>query len=455
MTILQEWRRARGTQTTVITLHLLAVVRTLCFGAQCVGVQFVSAQGFNAQGFNALVGSEPVVTAQLSGGQSRATERTGPPITALASAPDGNLLLVGSQSGLQLLSSDDLRTVTEVRFSAPHVHDIAFDPTQKLVAIVGGIPAESGQLEVRSWPEFDLQQSDSVGDDLLYCAAWLGERLVVAGADHVIYSRVWGDAPKSFVLRKNLDHSGPILSLATVPRDNIILSGGVDQTIRVWGNEEIVRRLDQHTATVTALAVCPRVDGMTMVASAGLDRTIRFWQPTIGRMVRFVRLAARPLSLAWHPNGEELAVGCDTGRVYVLRADTLRTVWQRDTVSAPSTTADLSTHQATTSWLRPEVLLRVSSGLRVPGGRVESLTGRDSNLRSECSQLAKRIQCGRFGGNRANMRLGLIDGTGASNYTERRTHSVFSYLIPVRRVDRSTKGMQWPTPRRGLRIAPS
>ena len=36
-----------------------------------------------------------------------------------------------------------------------------------------------------------------------------------------------------------------------------------------------------------------------MVASASADRTIRIWQPTIGRLVRYVRLEAEPLSIAW------------------------------------------------------------------------------------------------------------------------------------------------------------
>ena len=43
-----------------------------------------------------------------------------------------------------------------------------------------------------------------------------------------------------------------------------------------------------------------------MVASAAGDRTIRFWQPTIGRMVRYVRLESEPLNIAWTSDGSRI-----------------------------------------------------------------------------------------------------------------------------------------------------
>ena len=57
-----------------------------------------------------------------------------------------------------------------------------------------------------------------------------------------------------------------------------------------------------------------------MVASASEDRTIRFWQPTIGRMVRYVRLESEPLCLAWLDE-DHIVAGCVDGRVRVVNAD--------------------------------------------------------------------------------------------------------------------------------------
>jgi len=60
-----------------------------------------------------------------------------------------------------------------------------------------------------------------------------------------------------------------------------------------------------------------------MVASAAGDRTIRFWQPTIGRMVRYVRLESAPLEIAWLNDESHIAAACIDGRVRIIDADTV------------------------------------------------------------------------------------------------------------------------------------
>ena len=60
-----------------------------------------------------------------------------------------------------------------------------------------------------------------------------------------------------------------------------------------------------------------------MVASASLDKTIRLWQPSIGRLVRFARLPARPVDIAWSSNGSQLFAACESGRIYLIDPDTV------------------------------------------------------------------------------------------------------------------------------------
>ena len=58
-----------------------------------------------------------------------------------------------------------------------------------------------------------------------------------------------------------------------------------------------------------------------MIASAAADRSIRLWQPTIGRMVRYARLDAEPLKMVWLPDGVRIAAACDDGHLRIIDAE--------------------------------------------------------------------------------------------------------------------------------------
>jgi WD40 repeat protein len=54
----------------------------------------------------------------------------------------------------------------------------------------------------------------------------------------------------------------------------------------------------------------------------GADRTVRFWQPTIGRLLRFVKLPSEPRAVAWTNDGKSAIVACVDGRVRVVDPET-------------------------------------------------------------------------------------------------------------------------------------
>jgi WD40 repeat protein len=154
---------------------------------------------------------------------------------------------------------------------------------------------------------------------VVYQAAWNAEgtALALAGADKLVRLQPTGGAKP----RVCQVHSAAVLSTAWLPADDLVLSAGVDQSIRLLSptTGEVIRAFDNHTAAVRDLAIRPgKHDGPPLIASAGADRTIRFWQPTIGRLVRFARLPVAPTAICWTPDGSHALAACEDGKLRAI-----------------------------------------------------------------------------------------------------------------------------------------
>jgi hypothetical protein len=250
-----------------------------------------------------------------------------PPIVALAVAPGGGQVVTGSQNGVQILSLPQLNPVRSLETQLTQVHDLAFSPDGKTLAIAGGAPAENGRVELWEWPTRKLKLGLSCGGDLAYCTRFSpdGTRLVVACADKKVrVLPTGGEGGKAFEC-----HSAAVLASAWLPASDLVLSAGIDQSIRVLdpATGEVRRSLDNHTAAVRDLAVRPgEHGGPVMVASCGADRTVRLWQPTIGRLVRFVRLPSNPTAIAWTTSGSHVLAAGEDGCLRAIHPASLEVI---------------------------------------------------------------------------------------------------------------------------------
>jgi WD40 repeat protein len=248
-----------------------------------------------------------------------------PPITTAAFAPGGKQILVGSQAGIEVRSWPELAPIRTIETRLECVHDLAFSPAGDMLAAGGGSAGESGDLEVFRWPDGVAVWHIAPHDDLIYSVAWeAGGRIATASADRGV-AIVAADGRIEARLE---GHSRAVLAARWLGDGATLVTGGADQTLRVWDAElaRTLRTLDNHTGTVRGLAERPGHAGASapLVASIAADRTVRFWQPTIGRLVRFARVESEPLSLAWTADGRRLAVGSVDGRVRILDPETVK-----------------------------------------------------------------------------------------------------------------------------------
>jgi WD40 repeat protein len=202
-----------------------------------------------------------------------------------------------------------------------NIHDVEFSPDGKQLVASGGQPAAEGIVELYAWPSRELIRRASPHDDVIYAIAWRpdGQELSLASGDRQI--SLMSVAATAHV-RYLEGHSRAVLAVAYLHGDVELLTGGIDQSIRCWDVPAGTTRrtLTNHTRAVHDLKVRPTTDSQSLplVASAGADRTVRFWQPTIGRLVRFARLESEPLAIVWSLDGRRLWAACRDGHVRAI-----------------------------------------------------------------------------------------------------------------------------------------
>ncbi len=251
-------------------------------------------------------------------GPGEVVQTSGAPLRAIASASDGSFVVAG----------DDCLYVLEPG-APPHRFT-------ELLTPLGAAAAEPGRWWVGS-SAGALANLTSVGGGrpavfersahagpLLGLVARGGGRVVSWGhASDGASLAVWDGASASPVAR-HPTVSGPAGAIAALPGTPVMVHGDGEGGLRWFdvdaGHE--VRALERaHARDVTCLAVSPDA---RLLASGGLDRTLRLADAATGELIEQVPLSTSldvPTAMTFTPDGRTLLVGFGSGVVARLKVE--------------------------------------------------------------------------------------------------------------------------------------
>jgi WD40 repeat protein len=236
-----------------------------------------------------------------------------PPVAAVAFSPDGKLLASGVYGRVTVWDLEAAKPVKFLTNVLGAVNDLKFSPDGKLLAVAGGQPSARGDLRLFDTSEWKLSHSLAGHLDTVSGVSFApdGGKLASASFDKTV--RLW-DVKSGKVLHTFAGHSDFVYAVAFGPDGSWYATASKDRTGRLVDAATGKGRLtfSGMNDEVLAVAVCP--DGQ--VATRGFETQVSWWDPkTAERLRRTGGPGVATYELAFDAKGTVLAVAGGDGTV--------------------------------------------------------------------------------------------------------------------------------------------
>lgn len=205
-------------------------------------------------------------------------------VNAVAFAPDGRLIVSGSQDATLRLwqPTTGIAIGVPLKGHGSQVHSVSFSPDGTRIA------SGSADRTIQLW---DVATGATVGAPLkghehrVLAVAFSpdGKRIVSGSADGTL--RLWNVLTGTTIGIPFKGHRREVCAVAFTPDGTRIVSGSGDGTLKVWDADSgaaIGAPFEGHDGQVLALAISP--DG-ARISSGSVDKTIRLWDAKTGAAI--------------------------------------------------------------------------------------------------------------------------------------------------------------------------
>ncbi|MBP89439.1 MAG: hypothetical protein CMJ64_22470 [Planctomycetaceae bacterium] len=183
------------------------------------------------------------------------TYRFAPAVTSVAFSPDGRLLAAACRSEAVLIDLAGEQSPKRLPTESDLLSHVEFSSDGKLLATIGGSPANYGEVRFFNLADGAVVSSRRVGHDTLFRASFAPDNKAIAaggadGAAHVIPVD-----PKAEVRSFDL-HSDWVMDVAYTVDGKMLVTGGRDKAIKVCSVEtgELLRSVDGSTELISSVA---------------------------------------------------------------------------------------------------------------------------------------------------------------------------------------------------------